>query len=175
MAAHVSNFLQENNKIVLDLINEQNSTSLPGTAVTFGAPTEVVADGIATTLVVSSVEGSGYRGDVSMTYNRVPLSFMNDNEPDLVIETEATTTQGLIEFLNTTFGILLTNADIVDAPIPELEADVNTGVELSANAASLVWHGDVTLQLTATLITLASVLTVTTLDGLYPPLPVEAP
>lgn len=169
MAAHVSNFLQTNNKIVLDLINEQNSTALPEAAVTFGAPAEKVVGQIATDLVVTAAEGSGYRGDVTMTYNRVPLGFMNTNEPDLVIETEATTTQGLIEFLNTTFGILLTNEDIVDAPIPELEPDVNTGVEVAANAASLVWHGKVTLQLTATLTQLSSVLTTTTLDGLYPP------
>lgn len=174
MAAHVSNFLQTNNKIVLDLINEQNSTALPQSAVSFGAPVEVVADEIATDLLVSSNQGSGYRGNVTMRYNRVPLSFMNDNEPDLVIETEAESTHGLIEFLNTTFGIQLTTADIVDAPITGLQPDVDTGVEVAANPASLVWHGDVLLQLTLTLITLSTVLTVTTLDGLYPPAPVGA-
>lgn len=164
-----NNFLQTNDMIVLDLINKQNDTALPQTAVTFGAPAEKTSGQIATLLTVTSAEGSGYRGSVDFEYNRVPLSFMGTNEPDLIIETDATTTQGLIEFLNTTFGILLTVADIVDAPIPELEPDVNTAVTITAADASLVWHGTHSLQLTATLINLDTVLTVTTLDGLYPP------
>lgn len=170
--ARVHNFLQTNDKIVLDLINEQNGTALPQTAVTFGAPAEKTAGQIATTLTATSAEGSGYRGSVNFEYNRVPLSFMGFNEPDLIIETDAATTQGLIEFLNTTFGILLTTADIVDAPTPELEPDVNTAVTITAADTSLVWHGTHSLQLTATLINLDTVLTVTTLNGLYPPTPV---
>lgn len=169
MAAHVSNFNQANNKIVLDLINEQNAQSLPEGSISFGAPTEVVAGQIATTLVTTAQPGSGYRGSVELTYNRVPLSFMDTNEPDLVLETDATTTQGLIPALNAAFGILLTNDDITDAPIPELEPDVDTTVALTATATTLVWHGSVDLTLTKTLVELSSVLTTTTLDGLYPP------
>ena len=167
--AHVSNFLQANGKILLDLINEQNNTALPETAVTFGAPAEKTPGQIATLVTVTSAEGSGYRGSVDFDYNRVPLGFMGTNEPDLIIETDATSTQGLIEFLNMTFGTLLTPADIVDAPIPALQPDQNTAVTITADGSSLVWHGTHSLQLTKTLIDLDTVLTTTTLDGLYPP------
>lgn len=164
---HISNFKQANAKIIVDLINESNSTSLTVGQLTFAAPVAGVAE--ATTLVVSSATGSGYRGDVEVSYNRVPMSFMNTNEPGLVIETPAETVYGLIDFLNTTFGIQLTEADLVDGALPAGEADVNKDLVITAAADSLVWFGPVTLQVTMPLVTLNTVLTVTTLDGLYAP------
>lgn len=173
MAAHVSDFKQTNEKILLDLINEQNDTSLPVGAVTFGKPVEVVGGKIATELEVTAASGSGYRGSVTIEYNRVPLSFMNDNEPDLVLETEAKTTHGLIDALNTAFGILLTTADITDVALPKLLPNVDTDVTVTATEDTLVWHGSVGLKVTATLIELSTVLTNTEMDGLYPPAAVE--
>ena len=169
MAAHVSDFKQTNEKIILDLLNEQNGASLPDSAVTFGAPTELVAGEIGTELVVTAASGSGYKGSVTVKYNRVPLSFMNTNEPNLVLETEAKTAHGLIDALNTAFGIQLTVDDLVDSALPAVEPNVEVGATISATATSLVWHGPVTLKITASLVELSTVLTVTNLDGLYPP------
>ena len=42
-------------------------------------------------------------------------------------------------------------------------------VTITAKAGSLVWHGSVTLDITLPLVDLATLMTVTTLDGLYPP------
>ena len=169
MAAHVSNFKQTNEKIILDLLNEQNGASLPEGAVLFGTPAEVVEGEIATTLEVTAAEGSGYKGSVNVGYNRVPLSFMNTSEPNLVLETEAVTAHGLIGALNTAFGIQLTVDDLVDSALPAVEPNVEVNATISATATSLVWHGPVTLKITAPLVELSTVLTVTDLDGLYPP------
>ncbi len=169
MAAHVSNFKQTNEKIILDLLNEQNGASLPDSAVTFGTPTELVAGEIGTELVVAAASGSGYKGSVTVGYSRVPLSFMRTYESVLVLETEAKTAHGLIDALNTAFGIQLTVDDLVDSALPAVEPNVVVDATISATATSLVWHGPVTLRITTPLVGLSTVLTVTELDGLYSP------
>ena len=169
MATHVSNFLQAPAQVLLDLINADNAKSLPLSAVTFDVPVEVTPGQIATIVVATAATGSGYKGSQIFTFNRVPLSFMNTNEPDLVLETEEASTHGLIPFLNTTFGIQLTTDDIEDTPITAAEPDVVSQLTITAKAGSLVWHGAVTLDYTLPLVDLVPLLTVATLDGLYPP------
>lgn len=171
--AHVSDFLQTNSKILLDLINADNTTSLPESAITLGAPVSTGdPTGLITTVVATAVSGSGYSGTQTFTYNRVDLGFMAVNEPDLVLESEETTIHALIPLLNSTFGIQLTPDDIVDGPVPDLEPDVISQVTITAAAGSLVWAKSVTLDITQPLVPLSSVLTVTSLDGLYAPEPV---
>lgn len=169
--AHVSNYLQAPAQVLLDLINADNTTNLPLSAVSFGAPTAVdpEATGLITNVTASATLGSGYSGSQTFTYNRVGLEFMNVNEPDLVIETEETSIHALIPYLNTTFGIQLTADDIEDGVVPAQQPDVNQPLTITAKAGSLVWAGSVVLQLTLPLIPLNTVLTVTALDGLYPP------
>lgn len=174
--AHVSNFLQAGEQILLDLINADNAKELPLSAVSFGAPT-VVEGGAAeaTSVTMSANTGSGYKGSQTFTYNRVPLSFMNVNEPDLVVETVEETIHALIPFLNSTFGIQLTEADIVDGPIAPQQPDVNSTITITAAPGSLVFVGSVDLVSTLPLVDLATLLTVTELDGLYAPEPVGEP
>lgn len=174
---HVSNFLQTNHKILLDLINADNATTLPESAVTFGAPATVEGDatGLITNVTASATIGSGYSGSQDFTYNRVGLGFMLVNEPDLVIETNETSKHALIPFLNETFGIQLTAEDIEDGVVETQEPDVMKEITFTATPGSLVWAGSVTLPITLPLIPLNTVLTVTNLDGLYPPAPVTEP
>lgn len=174
---HVSNFLQTNDQILLDLINHDNGTELPLTAITFGTPVAQEGDetGLITNVTASATVGSGYSGSQDFVYNRVPLSFMNDNEPDFVIETDVSSIHELIPMLNSTFGIQLTEADIVDGVVEEQEPDVMKEITIQAAQDSLVWTGQVTLAITLPLIPLNTVLTVTALDGLYPPAPVVEP
>lgn len=169
--AHVSNFLQAGEQILLDLINADNAKELPLTAVSFAAPAAVGGEAAAeaTSVVVSANSGSGYKGSQTFTYNRVPMSFMNANEPDLVVETVEETIHALIPFLNSTFGIQLTEADIVDGPIAAQEPNVNAVITITATPESLVFVGSVDLVSTLPLVDLATLLTVTELDGLYAP------
>lgn len=176
MAQHVSNFLQSGAQIVLDLINADNAKELPLSAVTFDAPVRMDpedVENVATSVTIRATTGSGYKGEQTFNYDRVPMSFMNVNEPDLIIETHELSVHALIPFLNTTFGIQLTTDDIVDAPVPVQQPDVNTTLTITAAEGSLVFAGSVDLTLTLPLVDLATLLTVTDLDGLYPPAPVE--
>lgn len=175
MAAHISDFSKTPFQILLDLINEQHGTALPETAVTFAAPIadattdDAPAHRLGAKVTASATTGSGYKGSKEFNYHRVGLSFMDANEPDLIIETHEASAHALIPYLNTTFGINLTTDDIEDTPIPVQEPDVNTQIELVAKPGSLVFAGSQALTFTLPLVELGSVLTMSTLDGLYPP------
>lgn len=178
MAAHISDFSKTPFQILLDLINEQHGTNLPASAVTFNAPTadattdDAPAHRLGAKVTASATTGSGYKGSKEFNYHRVALSFMAANEPDLVIETHEESMHALIPYLNTTFGINLTTDDIEDTPIPVQQPDVNTQITITAKAGSLVFAGSQALTFTLPLVELGSVLTMSTLDGLYPPAPV---
>lgn len=168
----VSNFTQTGAKILLDLINHDNSTALPDSALIFDAPVVVAEDnasGLITTVVATAASMSGYTGTQTFTYNRVDLGFMLVNEPDLLIETEVTSVHELLSALNAAFGINLEASDVVDSVIPATQPDVNTPVTITATDGSLVWAKSVTINVTKPLVDLATVLTKSTLDGLYPP------
>ena len=167
-----SNFRQTPAKILIDLVNDSNvatSLNLAETAVTFGAPSVGVGTPETTLITASATTGSGYRGSVELQYNRVNLGFMATLAPSLVIETSVTNLQELAEYLNGVYGIQLDASDLVSTPVAGLQPDVNTPFNFVAEAASKIWFGAVALNLTATLITLADVVPVTTLDGLYAP------
>lgn len=171
LAHFTSNFTQSSALVLLELINHDNSTSLPQSAITFGPPliTADDASGLITNVTAFAASGSGYSGSQDFTYNRVDLGFMLVNEPDLLIETEVTSVHELLSALNAAFGINLEASDVVDAVIPATQPDVNTPVTITATDDSLVWAKSVTINVTKPLVDLATVLTKSTLDGLYPP------
>lgn len=167
-----TNFKQSAHAILVDLVNASNaatSLALAPSAITFGAVTAAGGTPEATKVTASATTGSGYRGSVEVTYNRVNMAFMDVLTPGLVIETEAANIRDLVDYLNDVYGIQLEAADLADTAVPTLQPDVNTPVVFAADAASKIFVGQVTLQLTKTLIELASVVPVTTLDGLYAP------
>ena len=170
--AVVSDFTKTPHQILLHLLNESNAATnlaLAESAVTFGDITE--HDGAVTEVTVTAASGSGYSGSVDVTYNRVDLGFMNVLTPSLVIETEATATDDatLLAYLNELYDINLVAGDLVSSVIPELEPDVNTPVDFTAEAANKIFWNKATINLTAPMVELASVVPVTTLDGLYAP------
>lgn len=86
MAKHVSNFLQTNEQIILDLINEQNSATIttpfvPGDIV-LGVPAKEGADPLKVSLKVTGDGGKGFKGEATVKYNRVDLAFMNPTAGD---------------------------------------------------------------------------------------------
>lgn len=171
--ATTTNFKQSAHQILVDLVNASNAATglalTPG-QISFGAVAPVEGGAVEDTAVtVSSEIGSGYRGTVDVQYRRVNLDFMSTLAPDLLIETEAANTRELIGYLNEVFGIQLEAEELVSTAVPELQPDVNTPVVFEAEAASKIFVGDVTINLTKTLITLSTVLLVTELDGLYAP------
>lgn len=171
MARYVANFTQNGEQIVLGLVNNDNTTSFTPAQLIFGVPAATGEDGAVepTSLELTAASGSGYSGSQTVNYNRVGLPFMTALAPDYVIVTDELRTHDLLPLLNEKFGINLATTDIVDEALPATEADVEVTHDLKAAAGSLVYAGAVTLTFTAPTLLLSSVLTVTTLDGLYAP------
>ena len=171
MAIYVADYTQSDESIILGLINNDNGTTFTPAKIIFGAAASAgdVGNVLKTTLTITAATGSGYRGSQTFNYNRVPMSFMDDLDPSLVIVSDELTTHDLLPYLNEHFGVNFTAADVVLADLPEFLADVNTDFVVTATADSKIFHGSVTLTGTAPTIEISTVLTVTDLDGLYPP------
>ena len=171
MAIYVADYTQSDESIILGLINNDNATTFTPAQIIFGAAASAgdVGNVLKTTLTITAATGSGYRGSQTFNYNRVPMSFMDDLDPSLVIVSDELTTHDLLPYLNEHFGVNFTAADVVLADLPAFLADVNTDFVITATAASKIFHGSVTLTGTAPTIEISTVLTVTDLDGLYPP------
>lgn len=171
MPRYVANFTQTDEQIILGLINNDNGTSFTPAQIIFGvaATANDAGNVLKTNLTITAATGSGYRGSQTFAYNRVPMTFMTDLDPALVLVTDELTTHDLLAYLNEHFGVNFTPADIVLANLPDSEFDVETAFDLTATPESKIFHGTVSLKLTAPTVQLNTVLTVTDLDGLYPP------
>ena len=171
MAIYVADYTQSDESIILGLINNDNGTTFTPAQIIFGAAASAgdVGNVLKTTLTITAATGSGYRGSQTFNYNRVPMSFMDDLDPSLVIVSDELTTHDLLPYLNEHFGVNFTTADVVLANLPEFLVDVNTDFVVTATEGSKIFHGSVTLTGTAPTIELNTILTLTDLDGLYPP------
>lgn len=192
MSKHISNFSQGSDKIVLDLINEQNGLNLTE------AQVDTLVIGEANTkagqIQVIAKKGGGYRGSKALNYNRIMLGEMFNifNPEGLSFELGDNSTVGqVIADINAIYGVNLTKKDIfidgvsladsADTPVM-VEFDADTTLLLSADHMNphvnevtgvpqlgKVWTGIYELRLTKTTQALADIWGVTVLDGLYPP------
>lgn len=105
--------------LITDLINVANETTLDENKISFGEPVVITPDenGHNTTCVVSSVPGSGYRGDVTVSYIRLAIDLLFKNIAVNLDVSSAVTTKDLLPLLNSKYGLGLTIDDIEDNAI----------------------------------------------------------
>lgn len=164
------NTLLPSAELVVALINRENSASLTTSLVSLGAPTVIVTDKN-TSVVVSAVPGSGYKGTQTVTYNRLDLDDIATTaglEPSFP-KGDATIISQLIEEFNTLYGVnLVAGDDFVDGPLPTFTGTLGEEhtFELTAAAGSPAYIGTITITVVGNDIDLADVITITELDGL---------
>lgn len=173
---YVSDFTKHPNEVVVDLINDANTTTLPYNVLTFGLPTQS-ANGstLNTDISVGFVEGSGYSGNVVVQYDRLNIQGFVTPEDfptglSILVE-EATMISHLIPKINTALGINLTSADYIEGALPQWAGLPNEVLTTTVNAASgsLVFIGGLTFELLSNDIPLETVITTLYLGGLnYP-------
>lgn len=174
---HVSDFSKMPDQIVLDLINEENSSSLTLELVEFGKPFIASMAEANTELEVTAKDGSGYKGSVTVAYNRldvqgfVPIMVGSG----LVLPVgDAVKFSDLIPEINVALGINLTEGDYVDGDIGEWAGTLNETKEIviPMHAESYVFTGGLTLTLVTDDILLSEVIVNHILNGLnYPETP----
>jgi hypothetical protein len=163
---YCSDFRKSPQQILLDLINNEEGSELTLSMVTFGVPTALIGQ-VNTQIMVSAAQGSQFSGSVVVTYNRVNLGSIPGNRSKLFSVGQATHISDLIPAINAAYQINLTSADYIDAPLPSFGQGQSTlNFQISAALGSLVYRGNVVLQITTGLIPLSSVITVTALNGL---------
>lgn len=161
-------FTKSDVQILLDQINEDNTSSLTPALVTFGA---VATDaGVRNSkITVTSQAGSGYTGSVEVFYNRVDLATVPGARSTTFQVGDATNLSDLIDEINTAYQLNLTANDFVDVAIPAFpgeEPHETQTINLTAKATSLIFRGELVLTVNANDIPLSSVVTTTTLNGL---------
>jgi hypothetical protein len=168
--AFVSDFTKLPQQIVIDLINNDNSTALTPDLLTFGLPTAATGDNPTrnTELSLTAKAGSGYKGSVTVKYNRVDLSTVPGARSVVFPKGDATKIADLIPEINAAYQLNLQPEDFVDGDLPAFAGQPNEqhDFQLAAGADSLCFINSVTLTVHADDIDLASVITTQELNGL---------
>lgn len=152
--------------LLVDLINEDNGTSVDGSLLVFSNPAEYVGEKN-TTITVTGAAESGYSGSVDFFYNRVPVEgFVGTVELSFFTDGMSTVAE-LIESVNATLNINLTVDDFVDGPLPEFGSVPNQSLPLNIQTASnsLVYYSSLDVIVSNGEISLLDIVTVTELSG----------
>lgn len=171
--AHVSNFAQGENKIILDLINDDNALNLSDSQVALSAP---VINGEKVDVQVTPKQGSGYSGAETVTYNRLDIqAFASVYFPAefLVQQGDAVNISDLLDEINVALGTSIAPENIVDAPIGEWTGEPNEvkEINLTIAAMSLVYKGSAVIKIDGGDIPISSVISQKVLTGLNMPEP----
>lgn len=170
--AHVSDFTQAEDKIILDLINFDNASNLALEQVSLAAPT--FADG-KVTVVVDALPNSGYVDSVDVTYGRLDLQdFVDVYFPDAltVVQGDAVNISELLGDINTALGTAIPVENITDGLIVPAQGwpeGQPPSIELLITATSLVYQGSASILIDIGLIELSTVITQKVLTGLNLP------
>lgn len=173
--AHVSNFTQDPQKILIDLINEDNNTSLSVESVDVALHEEQIVTEKNTRILVTPKAGSGYSGSVALEYNRLNIQdFVDLYYPEQFIiplgDTE--TFLDLIPEIEAGLGIKLTeNLDYEDQIIEPWAGIPNETklIQVPILPTSLIYLGELEFILDGNDIPLETVLTNLILNGLNLP------
>ena len=185
---HVSDFTKDEKQIVIDLINHDNSigSGEPGAhccaltleTVELGLPVTSVTTGEEernTDIEVSAIEGSGYTGSVTVSYNRLNIQEfvalrVQSGELKFPIG-DAVTFADMIPEINVALGINLTEGSYENGDIGEWQGIPNETKEIviPMSADNPVYIGSLTLTMIAEDLLLSSVVTSLILKGLNLP------
>ncbi len=161
-------FTKAPEQILIDQINEDNTTTFTPALLEFGVPaTDAGAKN--TKVVITAAVGSGYTGTRDIFYNRVDLATVPGARSTIFQVGNADQLSELVPEINTAYGINLTTDDFTEAAIPAFPGQMpheTQTIDLVAKATSLIWRGQVTLTLNANDIALSAAIPTNELNGL---------
>lgn len=164
--AHISDFSKSADEIILDLINDTNVSDLTLLQIQYGSPA-AIEGAHNTQLQVNGVLGSGIGGQVTVTYNRLPIQLFVPAEGLDITDPDAVLFSELIPVINQRLGIRLSENDIVDdligdwAGVPDETKTLS--IQMSPDALCFIDALPVTLRSDQVL--LSAIWTQPVLDG----------
>ncbi len=138
--------------LIIDLINIANSTTLDETKISFGTPSVLTnnANNHNTGVQVNAVPGSGFRGSVDVTYNRLDIGLLFKNiSLNLDVDLSGITnpsTKDLLTKLNSKFGLGIEIEDIEDVAI-DTSGSIPHNHTITMADNSLAYIGSVALTI----------------------------
>lgn len=148
---------------VLALINRDNGLNFTFQLIEFATPQYFGGDRN-TSLEVTAIPGQGLTGSVTVTYNRLDLGLLFQDNPPAVVGNQVDTSTKLADLMNDTYGLMLEEEDIVVEPI-----NGSTHL-LKAAPGSYAWIGEVVVQIFAPNTPINTHVLYPHLDGyVYPP------
>jgi hypothetical protein len=155
------NFNQSSRLMLIQLINEENNTNVPESALVLGTPSPIGGPRN-TQITVSAAAQTNYTSNETFTYNRLNMHTFFAG-PINVLSGSISTTTDLLPIINAQRNVMLTVDDIVVAAVSGLT------VTLQAKSTSFVWVGSVEVNITLPAVNLADLWTKVALDGfVYP-------
>lgn len=152
MAELVIDYTEESEQVLIDLINHYNTTQFTTGQLLFGMPAVNSDDpDHNTSLIVYAKKYSGYKGQITMKYQRLDINQQVGADESTVFQRgTATMLSELIGAVNTQLGIKLDTDDFLDAPlnIPSDSTVTTFQQDLVILDYSLLYVGKLTMTIT---------------------------
>ncbi|QXO09587.1 hypothetical protein pEaSNUABM11_00163 [Erwinia phage pEa_SNUABM_11] len=156
-------------EMLLESINRENNTSLTWDQIAAGYP-EKITTPLAprdTRVLIYGLNGQGYKGNVTIEYNRIDTAVLFRNIVPFVTTNPVAKLSDLLPFLNKTYGLSLTADDIEDQSVAGLGDSFTLTVKVKPGC--LAWQTDFALRFAKFLPNLRDVVTDVDLSAIVAP------
>lgn len=166
-------YLKPSREMLIDAINVKNglvNTPLTWDQIAAGFPEKVMTPtGMRNTrLLIYGLKQGGYRGSVTVTYDRIDLEELFRNVTPLVLmKSTPSKLSDLLPVLNTTYGLSLVADDIIDQNVSGLGEDFILKLEMRAGCVA--WFGSFDLRASKFIPKLVNIIVDNALDVIVPP------
>ncbi|ECG3269064.1 hypothetical protein EWY84_09410 [Salmonella enterica subsp. enterica serovar Infantis] len=173
----MAKYTKTSKEMLLDAINIENNLQnnpLTWNQIAAGFPEKVTSAGADknTRLIIYGLKQGGYKGTVTLKYDRISLPEIFRNVTPVVVTEPVALLSQLLPKLNKTYGLSLDKDDIIEQSVADLGEDFLITVQLRAGCVA--WEGDFELRFTKFRPKLKDVIADNVLDVIVAPFPMGA-
>lgn len=173
----MAKYTKTSKEMLLDAINIENNLQnnpLTWNQIAAGFPEKVTSAGADknTRLIIYGLKQGGYKGTVTLKYDRISLPEIFRNVTPVVVTESVALLSQLLPKLNKTYGLSLDKDDIIEQSVADLGEDFLITVQLRAGCVA--WEGDFELRFTKFRPKLKDVIADNVLDVIVAPFPMGA-
>lgn len=170
----MAKYTKTSKEMLLDAINIENNLQnnpLTWNQIAAGFPEKVTSAGADknTRLIIYGLKQGGYKGTVTLKYDRISLPEIFRNVTPVVVTEPVALLSQLLPKLNKTYGLSLDKDDIIEQSVADLGEDFLITVQLRSGCVA--WEGDFELRFTKFRPKLKDVIADNVLDVIVAPFP----
>lgn len=170
----MAKYTKTSKEMLLDAINIENNLQnnpLTWNQIAAGFPEKVTSAGADknTRLIIYGLKQGGYKGTVTLKYDRISLPEIFRNVTPVVVTEPVALLSQLLPKLNKTYGLSLDKDDIIEQSVADLGEDFLITVQLRSGCVA--WEGDFELRFTKFRPKLKDVIADNVLDVIIAPFP----